>query len=69
MSVREDIKAILAKSNVTIKYVASKISEIKGKNITADNLSQKMRKGTLRYDDVVLIANILGYDVQFLKKP
>ena len=69
MSVREDIKALLAKSDTTLKDIAKEISIRTGKKITADNLSQKLRKGTLRYDDAVLIADILEYDLQFLKRP
>ena len=68
MSVREDIKAILAKSNVKLKDIAYEFSKRTEKNISADNLSQKLRKGTLRYDDAVIIADILGYDLQFLKR-
>ena len=68
MSVREDIKSILAKSNTKLKDIAVEMSARKGRNISADNLSQKLRKGTLRYDDAVLIADIIGYDVQFLKR-
>ena len=39
MSVREDIKSILAKSNTKLKEVAFEMSEITGKKISADNLS------------------------------
>ena len=68
MGAREDIKALLAKSNKTLKYIAQEISCRKGCSISADNLSQKLRKGTLRYDDAVLIADILNYDVKFIKR-
>ena len=68
MSVRKDIKSLLAKSDTTLKFVAEQIRIKTGRNISADNLSQKLRKGTLRYDDAVLIADILEYDLQFVKR-
>lgn len=68
MSVREDIKVLLAKSDTTLKFVAEQIRIKTGRNISADNLSQKLRKGTLRYDDAVLIADILDYDLKFIKR-
>lgn len=68
MSVRKDIKSLLAKSDTTLKFVAEQIRIKTGRNISADNLSQKLRKGTLRYDDAVLIADILDYDLQFIKR-
>jgi hypothetical protein len=68
MSVREDIKVILAESNTKLKDIATELSQRTGKKISADNVSQKLRKGTLRYDDAVLIGDILGYDLKFLKR-
>ena len=68
MAVREDIKAILAQTNTKLKDLASEISEKTGKSISADNISQKHRKGTLRYDDAALIGEILGYELKFVKK-
>ena len=68
MGVREDIKVILAESNTKLKDIANELSQRTGRKISADNVSQKLRKGTLRYDDAVLIGDILGYDLKFLKR-
>ena len=68
MSVRKDIKVLLAKNNVKLKELAVEMSEKIGKKITADNISQKLRKGTLRYDDAMIIGDILGYDLKFVKR-
>lgn len=67
MAVREDIKAILAKTNTKLKDLADEMSKRTGKTISADNISQKLRKGTLRYDDASLIGEILGYELKFIK--
>ena len=68
MTVRKDIKVLLAESNVKLKDLAVEMSERIGKKITADNISQKLRKGTLRYDDAMIIGDILGYDLKFIKR-
>ena len=68
MTVRKDIKVLLAESNVKLKDLAVEMSEKKKKKITADNISQKLRKGTLRYDDAMIIGDILGYDLKFIKR-
>lgn len=68
MTVRKDIKILLAESNVKLKDLAVEMSEKIGKKITADNISQKLRKGTLRYDDAMIIGDILGYDLKFIKR-
>ncbi len=68
MTVRKDIKVLLAESNVKLKDLAVEMSKKIGKKITADNISQKLRKGTLRYDDAMIIGDILGYDLKFIKR-
>ncbi len=68
MTVREDIKILLVKENTTLTSVAKKLSEILDKNVTVDSLSQKLRKGSMKYDEVKLIAKILGYKINFEKE-
>lgn len=68
MTVREDLKILTIKENITLTAVAKILSEKLNKNISADNLSQKLRKGTLRYNDVKIIADALGYEIKFEKR-
>lgn len=68
MTVREDIKILLVKENTTLTSVAKKLSKILDKNVTVDSLSQKLRKGSMKYDEVKLIAKILGYKINFEKE-
>ena len=68
MTVREDLKILIIKENITLTAVAKILSEKLNKNISADNLSQKLRKGTLRYNDVKIIADALGYEIKFEKR-
>lgn len=62
MGAREKVKAILAVENVTMTAIAEKI------NTSVNNLSNKLRNKTITYDSVEEIADILGYDIEFVKR-
>lgn len=62
MSIREDIKSLLAKENMTMKDVAEQMDS------TIQNLSQKLRNKTIKFEEVREIANLLGYDIEFVKR-
>lgn len=68
MSVREDIKAILAQENWTLSDVAEEMTKITGKNYSGPNLSQKMSRKTLKYEEARLIGKIVGYNLCFRKE-
>lgn len=73
MPVKETIKIMLAKSNVTLTEVVNRLN-LKNKNNedykpdTIQNLSKKINKGTLRYEEAEEIAEILGYKIKWTKK-
>lgn len=62
MSARVEIKSILAKENITMTDLAKKIPT------SVNNLSNKLRNNTIKYEEVRQIADILGYDIQFVKR-
>ena len=62
MSARGEIKSILAKENITMTDLAKKIPT------SVNNLSNKLRNTTIKYEEVRQIADILGYDIQFVKR-
>ncbi|OGH99768.1 MAG: hypothetical protein A2039_06770 [Candidatus Melainabacteria bacterium GWA2_34_9] len=68
MGVKEDIKTIIVQSNWTITEVAREMSKITGKNYSMSNISQKLTRKTLKYEEAALIGQILGYDLKFIKK-
>lgn len=67
MSVRTDIKALLAENDVSITHIADKMSEITGKNYSRSNISQKLLRKTLKYEEAKLIGEILGYELKFIR--
>lgn len=62
MSIREDIKVLLAQENVTMQSVAEKL------NSSVQNLSNKLRSKTIKFEEVREITDILGYDIEFNKR-
>ncbi len=65
---REQVKVLLAQEVITMKDLASVLSKELGKKYTPDNLSQKLRKGTIPYNEMLVIAKILGYKIKFEKE-
>jgi transcriptional regulator with XRE-family HTH domain len=64
---KNDIKALIIKEGFSIKEVAEKISIITGENISQQNLNNKINRNQLRYSDILLLAEILGYDIEWIK--
>ncbi len=68
MGVREDIKTLLVQSNVSITEIAAEMTRITGKVYSRDNISKKLIRKTLKYEEAKLIGEILGYELKFIKK-
>ena len=66
MSVREQVKILLLKRNMTITELAIRMTEYTGKKYSRQNLSNKLSKRTLRYEEFEIIAKILGYRIELI---
>lgn len=67
MSVKEDIKVLLLYSDKSLTELAQMLSKKYGKNVTVQGLSRKINKGTIKYEEVKDIAELLGYKIRFGK--
>ncbi len=67
MTVKEDIKSLLAKESYTITDMAKKLTDKTGKKYTVKTLSQKLVNGTLRYEEYKYIIEVLGYEIHLIK--
>ncbi len=67
MLVREQVKSLLAQENIKMKELAAQMQEKLGKNYSLENLSHKLARGTVSYNEVLLICEILGYKIKFEK--
>ena len=66
MKAREQIKSLLAAKNIKMKELCLLFSEKMGKNYSSNNLSNKLIRGSITYNEVLLIADILGYKITFV---
>ncbi len=68
MNANIQIRVLLAQRALTISKLARMLEERTGKSCTRQNLSNKLRAGTIRYDDMLIIADILGFEISFDEK-
>lgn len=68
LSVKELIKLLLTKENMTQKELVEKLCAVTNTKHTAGGLSRKLNRGTMSYNEAMLIADILGYEIKIEKK-
>lgn len=68
MNARDDIKILLLKRHMTLTKLAEKMTGYLGKKFTQSGLSHKLAKNTLRYDELIAICEILGYNLEYKKR-
>ena len=67
MSVREDVKQLLARENRTMTWLAGEMTKLSGKKYSMKSISDKLARKTLQYEEFVLIIQILNYEMKFEK--
>ena len=70
MDVKQEIKDILMNENTTLTRVVNMINAInpQDKQTTIQNINNKLSRGTIKYNEVLEIADVLGYDIIWKKK-
>jgi len=68
LKVKEQVKVLLSQEGIKQKDLAAILSEKTGHFYSATNLSQKLGRGSLTYNEFVEIAEILGYEIQLVKQ-
>lgn len=67
--VRNRIKTLLASEGITLTDLVNEYNKIHpDKQITRQNLTNKLARQTLQYKEVVELVEVLGYDVEFIKR-
>lgn len=62
MDVKSEIKGLIYTAGFTMTQVAEKLGDT-----SVQNLSQKINRGSLRYDELKEILEVIGYKVEFKK--
>ena len=63
MTVRNEIKAQIVRAGYTMQEVVDRLHEEYGWSDSVSNLSAKLQRESIRYKEVVELANVLGYDL------
>ena len=67
MSVKEDVKMLLAKEGKTMTWLATEMSKISSKKYSMKSISDKLARRTLQYEEFSLILKILNYKAEYTK--
>ena len=62
-TLRNEIKSYIVRSGYTMQEVVEQLSEEHGWSDSVSNLSNKLQRESLRYVEVVQLADALGYSV------
>ena len=66
---RENIKDFLAFNSITLKELADKLNKAyPDSHTSAANISNKMARGTIKFSEVEQMAEVLGYELEFVRK-
>lgn len=67
MNIRSEIKSLIAKNATTLKDVCHKLEKLTGKEISPNNITNKLRRETIKFNEVQNILEILGYHIEIVK--
>ena len=68
INIHNHIKSIIVLEGTTMKDVAEMLYLKYGRSDSVSNLSGKLSRGSLRYDEAMEIADVLGYDIVWQKR-
>ncbi len=65
---KKQIKHLLLEENYMLKELAQMLEEKRGVKCSADSFSHRLGRATITYEEMLDIADILGYEIKFIKK-
>ena len=68
MKLKDQIKGFIFSSGWTITRVAEELTKRNGTDWSVQNLSNKIRNESLKYTDILQIADIIGYEIVWKEK-
>ena len=68
MSIRNEIKAQIVRAGFTMQEVVDLLAEEYDWSDSVSNLSAKLQRESIRYKEVVELADVLGYDLIWQKR-
>lgn len=68
MNVRNEIKAQIVRAGFTMQEVVDRLADEYEWSDSVSNLSAKLQRESIRYKEVIELADVLGYDVVWVKR-
>ncbi|NFF77346.1 LLM class flavin-dependent oxidoreductase [Clostridium sporogenes] len=68
MSIKDDIKSYIVKSGWTLTQVQEELNKKNDTNYSVQNLSKKLNNETIKYKELLQIAEIIGYEIKWITK-
>ena len=68
MNIRNEIKAQIVRAGMTMQQVVDLLSDEYGWSDSVSNFSNKLARGSLRYEEAVQLAEVLGYELIWQKQ-
>lgn len=66
--VRKQVKQLLLEENLFLKELVGMLSEKTGREYRADSFSHRLSRAKISYEEMLDIADVLGYEIIFKKK-
>ena len=68
MNIRNEIKAQIIRAGFTMQELVDRLADEYDWSDSASNLSAKLQRESIRYKEVVELADVLGYDIVWQKR-
>ena len=68
MNIRNEIKAQIVRAGFTMQELVDRLSDEYDWSDSVSNVSAKLQRDSIRYKDVVELADVLGYDIVWQKR-
>ena len=68
MNIRNEIKAQIVRAGFAMQELVDRLADEYDWSDSVSNLSAKLQRESIRYKEVVELANVLGYDIVWQKR-
>ena len=68
MNIKNEIKAQIVRAGFTMQELVDRLSDEYDWSDSVSNLSAKLQRESIRYKEVIELADVLGYDIVWQKR-
>jgi len=67
MDIRNELKSLIAKNGTTLKKICEKLTQKTGKHYIGNNITNKLRRKTIKFEEVMEILEAMDYHIEFVR--